>query len=38
MARWPHRNWTTLFTYATILIGFPLLSWLLRAWVVGRFF
>lgn len=28
MARWPRRRWTTVFTYGTILVLFPLLCWL----------
>jgi hypothetical protein len=36
MARWPHHVWTTLFTYGVIFIGFPLLAFLLWAWVRGR--
>lgn len=36
MARWPKNVWTTIFTYATVLILFPILCWLLQAWVRGR--
>ena len=35
MARWPHNLWTTLFTYAVIFVGFPLLAFLLWMWVRG---
>jgi len=35
MARWPEHLWTTLFTYAVIFIGFPLLCLLLWSWVRG---
>ena len=37
MARWPRRAWTTLFTYATIFLLFPLLCFLAYAWVRGWF-
>ena len=33
MARWPQNLWTTVFTYASIFVGFPLLSFLLWWWV-----
>jgi hypothetical protein len=36
MARWPKHLWTTLFTYGVIFIGFPLIAFLLWAWVRGR--
>lgn len=37
MARWPRHSWTTLFTYALIFAGFPLLCLLAYAWVQGWF-
>lgn len=37
MARWPYSRWTTIFTYATIFVGFPLLCLLAYAWVRGWF-
>lgn len=37
MARWPRRRWTTIFTYGTILVLFPLLCWLAYAFVRGHF-
>jgi hypothetical protein len=36
MARWPRHEWTTLFTYLAVFLGFPLLCWLAYAWVRGR--
>jgi len=36
MARWPKHLWTTLFTYGVIFVGFPLIAFLLWAWVRGR--
>ena len=36
MARWPKHVWTTLFTYGVIFLGFPLLCFVLWAWVRGR--
>jgi hypothetical protein len=36
MARWPRSAWTTIFTYGTIFILFPLLCWLALAFVQGR--
>ncbi len=38
MARWPQRTWTTIFTYAAIFIGFPLLCLLAYAYVQGWLF
>ena len=35
MARWPRRVWTTIFTYGTIFILFPLLCLLAYAYVNG---
>ena len=35
MARWPRRTWTTLYTYGTIFIAFPLLAYVALAWVRG---
>ncbi len=37
MARWPLSRWTTVFTYGTIFVLFPLLSFLAYAWVQGWF-
>lgn len=36
MARWPRRIWTTLYTYGTIFVVFPLAAYLAWAWVTGR--
>ena len=36
MARWPRRRWTTLFTYGTILVLFPLLAYLAFMMFRGR--
>jgi hypothetical protein len=36
MARWPRHAWTTLFTYGSIFILFPLLGYLAMLWVRGR--
>ncbi len=33
MARWPQNLWTTVFTYTSIFVGFPLLAFLLWWWV-----
>jgi len=38
MARWPRHVWTTVFTYATIFVLFPLLCLLAYAWVRGKLF
>mgnify|MGYP003332842494 FL=1 len=35
MARWPEHLWTTIFTYAVIFVGFPLLCFMLWNWVRG---
>src|SRR3954466_11489632 len=35
MARWPRHVWTSIFTYATVFILFPLLCLLAYAWVKG---
>jgi hypothetical protein len=35
MARWPRTFWTSLFTYAAVFFGFPLLCLLAYAWVRG---
>jgi hypothetical protein len=35
MARWPRHAWTTLFTYGSIFILFPLLGYLATLWVRG---
>ena len=35
MARWPRHVWTTIFTYLTVFIGFPLLCILAYAYVRG---
>ena len=38
MARWPRHVWTSIFTYATVFVLFPLLCWLAYAWVRGWIF
>lgn len=38
MARWPRQTWTTVFTFVTIFVLFPLLCWLMYAWVYGKLF
>ncbi|MCO6455351.1 MAG: hypothetical protein J5I93_08620, partial [Pirellulaceae bacterium] len=38
MARWPKRTWTTIFTYGTIFVLFPLLCLLAWAYVYGWLF
>jgi hypothetical protein len=38
MARWPRHIWTTIFTYGTVFVLFPLLCWLTYAWVRGWIF
>jgi hypothetical protein len=38
MARWPRHVWTTIFTYGTVFVLFPLLSFLAYAWVRGWIF
>ncbi len=35
MARWPYSVWTTVFTYTTIFVLFPLLCFLAYAYVRG---
>ena len=35
MARWPRHVWTSIFTYATVFVLFPLLCLLAYAWVRG---
>ena len=35
MARWPRHVWTSIFTYATVFVLFPLLCLLAYAWVTG---
>lgn len=37
MARWPRNFKTTIFTYAIIFLGFPLLCFLAYAWIQGWF-
>jgi hypothetical protein len=37
MARWPHKRWTTLFTYVAVFVLFPLLSMLAYGFVRGWF-
>ncbi len=37
MARWPHQKRMTVFTYASIFVLFPLLSFLAYAYVQGWF-
>jgi hypothetical protein len=38
MARWPRHVWTSIFTYATVFVLFPLLCLLAYAWVRGWVF
>ena len=38
MARWPRHVWTSVFTYGTIFVLFPLLCFLAYAWVRGSIF
>ena len=38
MARWPRHVWTSIFTYATVFVLFPLLCLLAYAWVRGLIF
>jgi len=38
MARWPRKTWTTLFTYGSIFLLFPVLCLLAYAYVYGWFF
>jgi hypothetical protein len=38
MARWPRHYWTTVFTYITVFVMFPLLCLLCVAWVKGWIF
>lgn len=35
MARWPRHAWTTIFTYVSIFVLFPLLGYLALLWVRG---
>jgi hypothetical protein len=37
MARWPRHTWTSIYTYATVFVLFPLLSLLAYRWVRGWF-
>lgn len=36
MARWPRQTWTTILTYAAVLLLFPILCWLAYWWVKGH--
>lgn len=38
MARWPRHVWTSIFTYGTVFVLFPLLCLLAYAWVRGWVF
>ena len=38
MARWPRQTWTSLFTYGSVFVLFPVLAFLAYAWVQGWFF
>jgi hypothetical protein len=38
MARWPRHVWTSIFTYGTVFVLFPLLCLLAYAWVRGWIF
>ncbi len=35
MARWPRHTWTTIFTYLTIFVLFPLLCYLAYRFIQG---
>ncbi|HRX77576.1 MAG TPA: hypothetical protein P5307_00875 [Pirellulaceae bacterium] len=37
MARWPRHAWTTLFTYGSIFVFFPILAVLAYGYVQGWF-
>lgn len=37
MARWPRHTWTTIFTYGSIFVLFPLLALLAYGFVNGWF-
>ena len=37
MARWPRHTWTSIYTYATVFLLFPLLCLLAYGWVRGWF-
>ncbi len=37
MARWPKNAWTTIYTYGSVFVLFPLLAFLCYAWVRGWF-
>lgn len=38
MARWPRHFWTTLFTYGTMFVLFPIVCWLAYLFVQGKLF
>ncbi len=38
MARWPRHVWTSIFTYGTVFVLFPLLCLLAYGWVRGWIF
>ena len=38
MARWPRHVWTSIFTYGTVFVLFPLLCLLAHGWVRGWIF
>jgi len=38
MARWPRHFWTTLFTYGTMFVLFPVVCWLAYLFVQGKLF
>ncbi|ADB18574.1 hypothetical protein Psta_3920 [Pirellula staleyi DSM 6068] len=38
MARWPRNTWTSIFTYGTIFLMFPILCYLAYAYVKGQLF
>jgi hypothetical protein len=35
MARWPRTTWTTIYTYGTVFVVFPLICALAYLWVRG---
>jgi hypothetical protein len=37
MARWPRHTWTSIYTYASVFVLFPLLCLLAYGWVRGWF-
>jgi hypothetical protein len=37
MARWPRTTWTSIYTYGTVFVLFPVLALLAYWWVRGGF-